>query len=49
MIAAAISQPTAIQRPPKTIHRRLRSRDKGDMSALRSLAILCRRQRVTVS
>jgi hypothetical protein len=49
MIKAATSHPTAIQRPPNKIHSRLRSRDKGDMSALQSLAVMGRRQRVIVT
>ena len=31
MMTAAISQPTAIQRPPKTIQNRLSRRDRADM------------------
>ena len=31
MISAAITQATAIQRPPKTIHRMFRSNDIGPM------------------
>jgi hypothetical protein len=31
MITAAITHPTAIQRPPKTIHKRLSTRAIGDM------------------
>src|SRR5215467_5622586 len=34
MITAATSQPTAIHRPPNTIHSRLRSRLKGDIPNL---------------
>src|SRR6516225_171331 len=32
MTTAAISQPTAIQRPPKTIHKRFSTRETGDMT-----------------
>jgi len=31
MITAAISQPMAIQMPPKIIHNRLSSKERGDM------------------
>ena len=34
MITAAITQPTAIQKPPSTIQRMLRTRDTGDMPIL---------------
>jgi hypothetical protein len=49
MIAAAMSHATAIQMPPKNIHRRLRRSDKGDMGAVRSLAIVFRWQYAIVS
>jgi hypothetical protein len=40
MIAAPMSQPTAIQRPPKTIHKRLSTREKGDMKLLEAPATM---------
>ena len=40
MITAAISQPMAIQMPPKIIHNRLSSSDRGDMVVLPLGALL---------
>jgi hypothetical protein len=33
IITAAITQPSAISRPPKTIHSRLSKKDKADMGS----------------
>ena len=37
---AAITQPSAIHRPPKTIHNMFSKSDTGDMYSLRSLRML---------
>jgi hypothetical protein len=34
MTTAAIIQPAAIHRPPKTIHRRFSSKDSGDIAGV---------------
>jgi hypothetical protein len=39
MITAATSQPTAIQTPPKIIHKMLSRRDKGDMEHCRLFGV----------
>ena len=40
MITAAISQPMAIQMPPKIIHNKLSSSDRGDMVVLPRSVVL---------
>ena len=40
MITAAISQPMAIQMPPKIIHSKLSSSDRGDMVVLPRSVVL---------
>jgi hypothetical protein len=37
---AAITQPAAIHRPPKRIHRRLSKKEKADMAFLRDLGTM---------
>jgi hypothetical protein len=40
MKIAAITQPAAIHRPPKRIHRRLSKKEKADMAFLRDLGTM---------